>query len=84
MKAKLKQLWKRLQCLAKGHPCKRTGRHAILLVERKCQNCGGTFISHAHFGNALMDADSESDQLFIDTMLLIEAEKVKPSALRES
>jgi hypothetical protein len=53
-------------CLAKGHPCESTGRHAIFLREWKCTNCGGTYVSHVHHGNILLPADRDSDQLISD------------------
>lgn len=53
-------------CLAKGHPCEPTGRHAILIKEWKCKNCGGTYVSHVHYGNMLLPADRESDQFISD------------------
>ena len=50
----LKRLVQRIVCFFRGHPCEPTGRHAILLVEWECKRCGGTYVSHAHHGRALM------------------------------
>ncbi len=74
----LKRLVQRIVCFFRGHPCEPTGRHAILLVEWECKRCGGTYVSHAHHGNALMAADNGSDRLFRDCMAAIKASDAYP------
>ncbi len=69
---------RRIVCFFRGHPCEPTGRHAILLMEWKCKHCGGIYVSHAHHGNALMDADEGSDRIFRDCMDAIKASDAYP------
>lgn len=74
----LDRLVRRVACWCKGHTCHPTGRHAILLVEWRCERCGGLYVSHAHHGNALIAADEVSDFIFRDVMNVINASKVYP------
>lgn len=70
---------RRIKCLLKGHPCKPTGRSAILLVEWKCERCGGVYVSHVHHGRVLADADAHSDQIFRDYLDATRASEVMPN-----
>ena len=74
----LERMVRRMACFFLGHPCEPTGRHAILLVEWKCKRCGGLYVAHAHHGNALMDADNDSDRIFRDCMDAIKAADAYP------
>lgn len=80
----VKRLVRRIVCFFRGHPCDPTGRHAILLMEWKCKRCGGIYVSHAHHGNALIDADDDSDRIFRDCMDVIKGSDAYPPNVRVS
>lgn len=79
MKEKIAQILRRLCCLVTGHPCRPTGRKAILLTEWKCHRCKGIYVSHAHHGRILADSDEDCDKIFRDFADAVEAHKVLPN-----
>lgn len=63
---------KKFLCILFGHPCERTGRHAIVLTEWRCRRCGGFYISHVDHGDMLIPADADSDRIFQDVKYWLE------------
>ena len=59
-------LLKKLVCFVRGHSVLPTGRHAILLREWWCSRCGGRYVSHRDFGDALLAADDDFDRIVAD------------------
>ncbi len=74
----LRLFLRRIACFLRGHPCEPTGRQAILLMEWKCKCCGGVYVSHAHYGPALIPANEGSDRIFRDFADAVKASEVKP------
>lgn len=62
-------IWKNILCFIFGHPTRSTGRHGYLLHEHFCDRCNKFFISHIHYGNMLMPADKDSDNLLMDRII---------------
>lgn len=56
----------RLLCFLFGHLCEPTGRRGIVLREWRCERCGGLYISHRDYGNAIVPADEDSDRMLSD------------------
>lgn len=62
----MKRFFLKLICFFGGHPCVPTGRHGYVIHEQRCSRCGDLYVSHVHFGNALVKADADSDRIFRD------------------
>ncbi len=76
----MKRLWNYLLCLFGGHPCEPTGRHGYLLIELRCTRCGGVYIKHGDYGNALIPASESSDFILVRHMEAIESAKALPES----
>jgi hypothetical protein len=76
----LRRLVRRFSCFGQGHPCEATGRRGYALREWRCQRCGGVFISHSDYGQQLIPATPDSDEMLIRHMEAIRADACTPNA----